>query len=768
MKQETVRLEQAREILKKYFGYNSFRHGQERLVGSLLEGKDVLGVMPTGAGKSICYQVPGILFPGVSLVISPLISLMKDQVAALNEAGIHAAYINSSLSARQVSLALQYAREGKYQMIYVAPERLETQEFLDFALNTEIAMVAVDEAHCISQWGQDFRPSYLKIIQFIELLPKRPILCAFTATATKEVMEDISCILKLQAPEVVVTGFDRENLFYEVKAPKDKTAVVMEYLESHRNQCGIIYCNTRNNVEELWELINREGILTAKYHAGLPDGERNQNQEDFIYDRKPLMIATNAFGMGIDKSNVRFVIHYNMPKNMESYYQEAGRAGRDGEPSECLLLYSGKDVEINKFLIEKGNNNEEIDPYAKELIKERDMDRLKKMTYYCFTKDCLREYILNYFGQYGDNACGNCSNCITEYEETDVTELSRDITGCIKESGQRYGVNVIIATLLGSRAAKLTANNMVNSSYYAKQSHHQESFLKQVFNKLIIDEYLFATSDKYSVVKLNRKALNLLEGEASIIIKTSKANAGHQDSVDKNYGKTRGLKRSEVLNSKGLDLFDHLRQIRTAIAREEGMPPYIIFSDKTLTDMCVKLPFNKEEMLNVTGVGENKYQRFGEEFIKAILEYTNGRKETYAYEQPVEPEAVTKSAVRTRKAKEEFYLTDEMKSNFIPEVNLSISQFTDKLNEMRDETVMKRLTSVSMTTLLKEEGYLEERYNNLLGRNETFPTEKGRKAGIITESRLSQKGNEYEAVVYNTHGQKLLLALVDEQKIRRL
>ncbi len=295
MKQETVRLEQAREILKKYFGYNSFRHGQERLVGSLLEGKDVLGVMPTGAGKSICYQVPGILFPGVSLVISPLISLMKDQVAALNEAGIHAAYINSSLSARQVSLALQYAREGKYQMIYVAPERLETQEFLDFALNKEIAMVAVDEAHCISQWGQDFRPSYLKIIQFIELLPNRTILCAFTATATKEVMEDISCILKLQAPEVVVTGFDRENLFYEVRAPKDKTAVVMEYLESHRNQCGIIYCNTRNNVEELWELINREGILTAKYHAGLSDGERNQNQEDFIYDRKPLMIATNSF-----------------------------------------------------------------------------------------------------------------------------------------------------------------------------------------------------------------------------------------------------------------------------------------------------------------------------------------------------------------------------------------------------------------------------------------------------------------------------------------
>ncbi|SHJ54456.1 ATP-dependent DNA helicase RecQ [Anaerocolumna jejuensis DSM 15929] len=760
MIQNIDRRNQAADTLKKYFGYDSFRNGQEELVYSILEGRDALGIMPTGAGKSICYQVPGIIMEGITLVISPLISLMKDQVSALNEAGIHAAFINSSLSARQVSLALGYAREGKYQLIYVAPERLETEEFLSFAQNTPIAMIAVDEAHCISQWGQDFRPSYLKIIRFIEELPVRPVISAFTATATKEVMEDIGCILKLQTPEVVVTGFDRENLYYEVRSPKNKTDEVLAYVKEHLDKCGIIYCNTRNNVEELCELLNEQGVMAAKYHAGMPDGDRSRNQEDFIYDRRPVMVATNAFGMGIDKSNVRYVIHYNMPKNMESYYQEAGRAGRDGEPSECILMYSGKDVEINKFLIEKGNVSEEQSGADRDLIQERDMERLKKMTYYCFTRECLREYILNYFGQYGEGTCGNCSNCLTEFEETDVTEVSRDIISCIKESGQRYGVNVIIATLLGRRTAKLAANNMVNSSFYGKHSSDTESFLKQVINKLIIEEYLYVTNDKYAVVKLNRSSLKISEGQASVIIKALRADSSDKEQGESKSGKQKGLRRSEILTSKGLDLFELLRQLRTDIAREEGMPPYIIFSDKTLTDMCVKLPLNKEEMLMVTGVGENKFQKYGSGFLKAIQEFTGGSKEALSYEQPADIQKEEKP-LKTKRTKEEFHLTEEMKAVFVPDDKVTISQFTDKLNDMRDEAVMKRLASVHITTVLKEEGYLFEDYNPLLGRNETYPTEKGQSEGITADSRVSGKGNEYAVIMYDKNAQILLLDIIE-------
>lgn len=366
------------EILHTYFGYIEFRDGQEKLIQSILHGKDTFGVMPTGAGKSICYQVPALAMEGIAIVISPLISLMKDQVAALNQAGVSAAYINSSLTPRQVTLALQYAKEGRYKIIYVAPERLITEEFLHFAKNVELTMVTVDEAHCISQWGQDFRPSYLKIVNFIDQLPKRPVISAFTATATKEVMEDIICVLRLNTPTVVVTGYDRANLYYEVRTPKDKSAEVVDYILNHKKECGIIYCSTRKNVEELQEILKVNGIDATKYHAGLNDSERNENQEDFIYDRKLVMVATNAFGMGIDKSNVRYVIHYNMPKNIESYYQEAGRAGRDGEASECILLYSAMDVRIQQFLIENGNENgngnieEEIAREQKEILRERD------------------------------------------------------------------------------------------------------------------------------------------------------------------------------------------------------------------------------------------------------------------------------------------------------------------------------------------------------------------------------------------------------------
>ncbi len=747
----------AEEILKTYFGYDSFRVGQEKLVQSILSGKDTLGVMPTGAGKSICYQVPGVVMEGITLVISPLISLMKDQVTALNQAGIHAAYINSSLSARQVSLALDYARQGRYKIIYIAPERLETEEFLDFALHTDISMVTVDEAHCISQWGQDFRPSYLKIVRFIEVLEKRPVISAFTATATKEVIEDISCVLRLEDPTIEVTGYDRANLYFEVRTSKYKDVEIVDYIKNHGTDCGIIYCSTRSNVDELQELLQNEGISAAKYHAGMSDAERSENQEAFIYDRKLVMVATNAFGMGIDKSNVRYVIHYNMPKNMESYYQEAGRAGRDGEPAECILFYGARDVKINQFLIENGNESAELSDAQRELVKERDEERLKLMTYYCFTKDCLREYILRYFGEYGEGCCNNCSNCLTEFEEQDVTGISLDILGCIRECRQRFGINVIIATLLGRRIAKLTANHMVDSVFYGKRSSEGEAYLKHIMNKLVLDGYLYLTNDKYSVVKIDRSAKALLDGEVKIIMKLSKESPPKaEEKPDK------ARRKSEVLTSKGLDLFDRLRQVRTSLAREEGVPPYIIFSDKTLTDMCVKQPCSEQELLHVAGVGEHKLKKYGQIFLEAIMEFTKGTKEALSYEPPAaEPEPKGR---KSRKAgKSEFYLTNEMIQGFDLNETLNISRFVELLNSLRDEQSMKRLTPTYLTSRLKEEGYLEEKYHPFLQRNVTVVTDKGYELGIDTEKKISEKGNEYEVVVYKAEAQNFLLSLLQKK-----
>jgi ATP-dependent DNA helicase RecQ len=743
--------------LKKYFGYDCFREGQEELVHSILSGTDTLGVMPTGAGKSICFQVPALIRKGVTIVVSPLISLMKDQVSALNQAGIHAAYINSSLSPRQVTLALQYAKEGKYQLIYIAPERLETEEFLEFAIHTDIAMITVDEAHCISQWGQDFRPSYLKIVRFIEQLPFRPVISAFTATATKEVIEDIICVLGLRKPKVVVTGYDRKNLYFEVRTPKDKNSMVLDYVEKHRTHCGIIYCATRKGVDELQELLIRKGINAAKYHAGMSDLERNENQENFIFDRKPVMVATNAFGMGIDKSNVRYVIHYNMPKNMEGYYQEAGRAGRDGDEAECILLYGAKDVRINQFLIENGNDNDELSEIQKEQIRERDEERLKIMTNYCFTRDCLREYILCYFGQLGASCCDNCSNCLTQFEEMDVTEVSKDIIGCVKDCSQKFGVNVIVATLMGRKVAKLTANHMINSIYYGRQASVSENFLKHIMNKLIIEGFLYLTNDKYSIVKVGKSAQSIEMDQTRVNMKLAKEeplHAAHNDSSKIRH-------RSELLTSKGLNLFEQLRQVRASLAKEERMPPYIIFSDKTLTDMCRRLPCDRREMLMVTGVGENKYEKYGQQFIDAIVEFTQGNKEGICYGQ--EPlEVISTQSRPAKNSKVDFSLTDEMKQSFIPTGTITISQFVEQLNELRDDQQMKRLAATHLTLVLKEEGYLEERYHSLLGRNIMTVTEKGILIGISTAMRISEKGNEYEVLMYNEEAQRHLLTMINE------
>ena len=418
------------EVLKQYFGYDAFRDGQEKMIDAITSGRDVLGIMPTGAGKSLCYQIPALMAGengGITLVISPLISLMKVQVSALNQAGVHAAYLNSSLTSGQYYKALGYAREGRYPIIYVAPERLLTPEFLDFAVHAKIAMVAVDEAHCVSQWGQDFRPGYLKIEEFLCTLPKRPVVSAFTATATAEVRDDIIDLLKLQDPVVTTTGFDRPNLYFEVQSPKDKYAAVKTYIEEHAGQCGIVYCLTRKLVEEVTEKLMKDGFSVTRYHAGLSDSERKQNQEDFIFDRAQIMVATNAFGMGIDKPNVRFVIHYNMPKDLESYYQEAGRAGRDGEPARCTLLYSGTDVRTIRFFIEKemeADNGLPADVKAEAARKAE--ERLKYMTFYSTTQDCLRGFLLHYFGEAAPKKCGNCSCCLAAEQEAQLqVEYSR-------------------------------------------------------------------------------------------------------------------------------------------------------------------------------------------------------------------------------------------------------------------------------------------------------------------------------------------------------
>lgn len=598
------------QLLKQYFGYETFREGQEYLIDSILERRDVLGIMPTGAGKSMCYQIPALMMDGVTLVISPLISLMKDQVEGLNQAGLHAAYLNSSLTLGQYRKALSYAREGRYPIIYVAPERLLTEEFLDFAVHTSVSMVAVDEAHCVSQWGQDFRPGYLKITEFIDKLPMRPVVAAFTATATKEVKEDIIDILLLQNPALVTTGFDRKNLYFGVEAPKDRYGAVKNYLENHPGSSGIIYCLTRKMVEETYEKLARDGFSVTKYHAGLSDRERKCNQEDFIYDRKPLMVATNAFGMGIDKSNVRFVLHYGMPKNIESYYQEAGRAGRDGEPAECILFYSGQDVVTNQFFIENNQDNQELDEMVRRTVMKRDQERLRKMTFYCFTNECLRDYILRYFGEYGDNYCSNCSNCLTQFEKVEVTDWAKALMGCVRSARQRYGVNVIIDTVHGASTAKIRNYRLDENFYYGRLAKVPAYKLRKVMNYLLLHDYLAVTDDEYMVVKLTEKSRSVLEEDEPVVMKMAK---DKEPEAKVKSGKA-GMESKDVEQN----VFEKLRALRMEIAREEKVPPYIVFSDKTLTYMSIIRPKTREEMLTVSGVGEYKFKKYGERFLACL------------------------------------------------------------------------------------------------------------------------------------------------------
>ena len=597
------------QLLKKYFGYDAFREGQELLIDSILAGKDTFGIMPTGAGKSICYQLPGVMMEGVTLVITPLISLMKDQVTALKEAGIRGAYFNSSLTPGQYRKALEYAKKGTYKIIYVAPERLMNREFLDFAKAVRIAMVTVDEAHCVSQWGQDFRPSYLKILEFVEQLPYRPVISAFTATATKQVREDVIRILKLEEPTVLTTGFDRKNLFFSVQKPGNKYRVVKNYIDTHPGKSGIIYCLTRKLVEEVCQRLNEDGVEATRYHAGLSDEERRQNQDDFIYDIKPVMVATNAFGMGIDKSNVNFVIHYNMPKNIESYYQEAGRAGRDGEKADCVLLYGGKDVITNQFFIEKDNENEELEDEERELIRQRDRIRLKKMTFYCHTNECLRNYILGYFGEKSPGYCGNCGNCLTQFEEKDITAETRRFLGCVDSSGQRYGLNVIIDTLHGSDTEKIRRYYLDENDYYGMESDKSVHYLRKIADYLLMKEYLIQTDDRYSILQLGPKAAALMAGKETLTMKIAK---------EKEPAARPAKSGQNVRDAADPLLFEALRALRLRLARARSVPPYVVFTDKTLKEMCALRPKNKAEMLRISGVGETKFKKYGEAFLEEI------------------------------------------------------------------------------------------------------------------------------------------------------
>lgn len=644
------------QTLKQYFGYDSLRTGQEELINGILAGHDVLGIMPTGAGKSLCYQLPALMLKGITLVISPLISLMSDQVKALNQAGVHAAYINSSLTENQIRIALSYASQGRYKIIYVAPERLNTPRFLDFACNADISMLTVDEAHCISQWGQDFRPSYLEIAGFLTRLPRRPIVSTFTATATERVKNDIVASLGLNNPVTMVTGFDRPNLFFRVvtrKGGSQKDNSIINYVKKHEDESGIIYCATKKNVDKLYTLLNEQGISAGRYHAGLSNDERKQNQEDFTYDRIRVMVATNAFGMGIDKSNVRYVLHYNMPQSLEYYYQEAGRAGRDGEEAECVLFFSKQDIMINKFLLQ---NKASAGDVASDMQKTaNDRRKLQQMINYCETDKCLREFILSYFGDTTPCICNKCSNCVVVEDEEEETYV---------ETGKKR-----------KKAAQLAG-----------------------------------------------------------------------------------------LNELGAALFEKLRSVRTELAAEKSVPPYIICSDKTLKDICAKLPRDKEQLADVYGMGEQKIQNYGEAFVTAVNSFVADNPNPSGSTTGERPQTVLSDEEAaetgsTRKKKLPFYIEPQR----LDEVELTdkcrLTELTNKINELCPaDKEHKKLAASFINELLIAEEYLEEVTED--GNKIKRVTEKGRSVGIDEEERKAKFGGSYYAITHSKQSQQVIIEML--------
>ena len=618
-------METPHSILKKFFGYDSFRPGQEQIVQRLLAGQDVLAVMPTGAGKSICYQVPALLLPGITLVVSPLVSLMKDQVGALVQAGVAAAFLNNSLTDNQKALMLHRAREGWYKIIYVAPERLEMPGFQRFVQEQQISMVTVDEAHCISQWGQDFRPSYLRIKEFVDSLPNRPVVGAFTATATARVRDDIRSHLELHQPYEVTTGFDRPNLYFETRRalPSQKPKELLDLVLREGDNAGIVYCSTTKQVDETARLLQSRGIRAAAYHAKLDAEVRRKNQDDFLYDRVQIMVATNAFGMGIDKSNVGFVIHYNMPKNLESYYQEAGRAGRDGSDAVCILLYSPQDVFTNNLLIERESDNPELSPEEAAAVKEKLRLGLRRMTQYCTTTGCLRSDMLRYFGEQAMDFCGNCSNCSAEYREEDATQAARAILECVMELRQRFGRTVVSEVVRGRKTARIAKLGLDQCRSFGVLQGQDEREISSLMDTMTEKNLLAADGSEYPVVRLGAEAKDFLDDGLAFSIRI-RTDAAQKDVDAAASRKTTKQKRGGEVED-GNPLLADLRRLRLQLAARAHVPAYIIFSDATLRDMCAKKPETREEFLQVSGVGEHKLNRYGRAFLEVIQKHLHGQ-----------------------------------------------------------------------------------------------------------------------------------------------
>nr|WP_325303036.1 DNA helicase RecQ [uncultured Oscillibacter sp.] len=609
-------------LLKQYFGHSGFRPGQEPLVDALLSGRDALGVMPTGAGKSVCYQLPALLLPGLTLVISPLISLMKDQVAALAQAGIPAAYINSSLDAEEYREVYRRVRRGDCKLLYIAPERLQAEGFRRLLGELPVSLVAVDEAHCVSQWGQDFRPSYLEIAELVRALPVRPPVGAFTATATAAVRRDIETLLELRDPLRVTTGFDRPNLFFEVVRPRDKDLWLSRFLAERPEQSGIVYCATRKAVDAVTAALLAQGVPAARYHAGMEDGERRRSQEGFVYDQARVMVATNAFGMGIDKSNVSFVVHYNMPKDLESYYQEAGRAGRDGSPARCVLLYAPGDVQTAKYLITHSQEAQEGDP---ERLR-RDLIRLDRMVRYCKTTGCLRADLLDYFGEIHSGNCGNCGSCAGDFVERDITVEAQKILSAVARVEKRcaYGLGAaaIIKLLRGSRDRRTLQLGLDRLPTHGALKGVDQERVQRYIDHLMEEGYLRADGEEYPVLRLTARAGDVLFRGQRVLLRERAAK-----SPPPQAGPAPGPSSGSAPQEADGSLLAALKALRSRLAQEAGVPAYIVFSNAALADMAALRPLDMEEFLKVSGVGRVKAERYGEDFLRAIRDWRAGVRE---------------------------------------------------------------------------------------------------------------------------------------------
>lgn len=721
------------EVLKEFFGHGQFRAGQEELIDAILKGQDVLGIMPTGAGKSLCYQVPALMLAGITIVVSPLISLMKDQVSSLVQSGVPCAYLNSSLTAPQYAKALQNAAAGRYKVIYAAPERLCTQGFLELCAKVRVSMVTVDEAHCVSQWGQDFRPSYMRIPEFLSRLGYRPIVSAFTATATAAVKNDIIRMLSLQSPVVKTTGFDRQNLYFGVMQPKSKYKALREIILRNKDKSGIIYCSTRKHTERICEKLCADGILCTRYHAGLSDEERIKNQDDFIFDRKPVIAATNAFGMGIDKSNVSFVVHYDMPKNIESYYQEAGRAGRDGSEAECILLYSPGDVRTNEFLIENSNENADLDPQTAAMLRQRDMKRLELMRDYALHEGCLREYILNYFGEQTDSErCGKCSNCEGKYTEQDITIESQKILSCIYRLYQRrlrFGMTVIAQVLTGAENDKIERFGLKTLTTYGIMKGETQVRIRAIIRHLQVKGFIAV--DEHSALTLTERSAPVLRGEQKVTMRLRE---------EKRPSKT---PTGALVDTQ---LFSRLRNVRTELAKTMGVPPYIICSDQSLRDMCSKLPESPSELTAVSGFGKVKADRYGEHFIAVIKDYlSEGEGATYKY---ISTEHFTSlyDAVVPNAGK--LKPLDE---------TVTVRRFCDDILSQLGLNIKTGTLSNAVNEWLVNENYLCRRENGRL--HTTILSEE---AGLSAQSHISERGTHYFSIVIDPQGQEFLIMNLED------